>query len=52
MFKSLKTIRRNWHNFVHFDPESEALKDAGDRIDIELIHRSFAKQNRRGPFGY
>lgn len=52
MFKSLKNIRRSWNEFVKYDAETEALNGASDRIDVEMIHRSFAKNARRNPYGY
>jgi hypothetical protein len=51
MFKTLKKLRKSWTSYAAYDAETEALNDAGDRIDVELIHRNFSKQNRR-PFGY
>ena len=51
MFPSLKKLRQNWHDYLNYDPEAEALKQAGDQIEVEMIHRRFA--SRRGDrFGY
>ncbi|MCX5495448.1 hypothetical protein OSH11_12085 [Kaistia dalseonensis] len=51
MFKTLKKMSRSWNSYLHYDAETEALNSAGDRIDVELIHRNFSKNSRR-PFGY
>ena len=52
MFPSLKKLRHNVRQYFAYDPETEALNQAVDRIEIEMIHRRFSKNQNRGPFGY
>lgn len=51
MFPTLKSLRQSWKNYVNYDPEAAALSQAGDQIEVEMIHRRFARQ-RRDRFGY
>lgn len=51
MFPTLKKLRKSWREYLSYDPETEALNQAGDQIEVEMIHRRFAR--RRGDrFGY
>jgi hypothetical protein len=48
MFPSLKKLRQSWRDYMSYDPEAEALSQASDQIEIEMIHRRFARQRRSG----
>lgn len=48
MFPSLKKLRQTWRDYLNYDPEAEALKEAGDRIEVEMIHRRFARRRSTG----
>ena len=51
MHPIIDKLRRNWRNFAQHDPEAAALDEAVDRIEVEMIHRRFARNNR-GRAGY
>ena len=51
MHPLIEKLRRNLRNFAHHNPEAEALDQAVDRIEVEMIHRRFARQDR-GRAGY
>ncbi|MCX5512474.1 hypothetical protein [Kaistia algarum] len=52
MFPTLKKLRQGLRDYMSYDAETEALNQAGDQIEVEMIHRRFAKQSRRGRYGY
>jgi hypothetical protein len=52
MFERLKSVRSYLARYAPVDPEIAALNEAGDRIDVELIHRHYARNRRWNPFGY
>ena len=51
MFPTLKKLRQSWRDYVNYDPETAALNQAGDQIEVEMIHRRFAR-SRRDRSGY
>ncbi len=51
MHPLIDRLRRNWRTLTDHNPEADALNQAVDRIEVEMIHRRFARQNR-GRAGY
>ena len=51
MFPFIDRLRQQFRHAAERDPETEALNQAVDRFEVEMIHRRFARQNR-GRNGY
>ena len=49
MFQPLKKLSESLRNHARHDAETEALNQAVDLYEVEMIHRRFARQQKRRP---